>query len=151
MNKHAGITAKSISNILPGLMSGVELKFFTKNNITTSQFLTLMTIFHSKKCTAGCLAESLYVTMPTVTGLVDRLTKLKLVRRIPCEEDRRKVFIELTDKGKDIINGFKEIIQRRWTNFLEPLSPSECETFLKLFEKIYEKAEEKRNALKQSS
>jgi len=140
--------ASAIANIVPGLMSGVELEFFAKNNITSSQLITIMTIFHAKRCMMSYLAKTLYVKMPTVTGLIDRLVKLRLVKRIPSEEDRRRVYIELSEKGMDVIGGFKGLVSRRWTKLLNALDSSEAKELRRLFEKVHRGLEDQKDAKK---
>jgi len=142
------VVASAIANIVPGLMSGVELEFFAKNNITSSQLVTIMTVFHAERCMMSYLAETLYVKMPTVTGLIDRLVKLRLVRRIPSRDDRRKVYIELSEKGMDVISGFKGLVRRRWTKLLAALDSSEAKELRRLFEKIHQAIEDQRDAKK---
>lgn len=47
----------------------------------------------------GELAEAARVSKATMTGRVDRLERLGLVRRLPSEEDRRVVHVQVTDEG----------------------------------------------------
>jgi DNA-binding MarR family transcriptional regulator len=52
-----------------------------------------------EQVTIGELAERLQVRHHSAVGLVDRLEEQGLVKRIPNAEDRRQVFIGLTEKG----------------------------------------------------
>jgi DNA-binding MarR family transcriptional regulator len=56
-----------------------------------SQFLTLLRTRGA--LTPGQLAEASGLTSGTVTGVIDRLEKAKLVRRERDNGDRRKVFV----------------------------------------------------------
>jgi DNA-binding MarR family transcriptional regulator len=51
--------------------------------------------------TMGDVAELLEVTPRTVTGLVDNLERDGLVRRVDDPNDRRSIYAELTDQGRD--------------------------------------------------
>jgi DNA-binding MarR family transcriptional regulator len=53
------------------------------------------------RMTMGDIAEMLDVTPRTVTGLVDNLERDGLVRRVDDPRDRRSVYAELTDKGRE--------------------------------------------------
>lgn len=128
--------ASTIANFLPTFISGTELEFFAGSNITNSQLITLMNIFYFKRCTMGQLAESHRVTMPTVTGLIDRLVKLKLVKRSVSEKDRRRVYIELTGKGKNLIYDFQAVVRQKWEKVLDVLAPNEINNFQKIVEKL---------------
>lgn len=53
--------------------------------------------------TIGELAERLQVLHHSAVGLVDRLVSEKYVRRLPGQEDRRKVCLALTPRGEVIL------------------------------------------------
>jgi DNA-binding MarR family transcriptional regulator len=56
-----------------------------------------------EQVTIGELAERLQVHHHSAVGLVNRLEEQGLVERIHSSEDRRKVFIRLTDKGAGVL------------------------------------------------
>jgi DNA-binding MarR family transcriptional regulator len=129
-------TVNTIANFVPGMISGATLEFFNKTRITNSQFVTLMAVFYSGRCTMGYLARRLNVTMPTVTGLIDRLAKLHYVRRSTSPEDRRKVYIELTGRGMQLIKDFKALVRQRWSSILLGLKEQEVRGLGATFEKL---------------
>jgi len=129
-------TIDAVAEFLPALMSGVQLEFFAKNNITNSQFITLMAIHHSGRCTMSRLAQGLHVAMPTVTGLIDRLIKSDLVTRVAGQEDRRQVYVELSAKGQKLIKDFKGVVRHRWGGLLSALEPDEVRAYGGILEKL---------------
>ena len=84
----------------------------------------------------GMLARNMRVRMPTATGIIDRLVRDGFVRRSPCPEDRRQVFVELTPKGKDFIREFQGVIQHRWEDVLKSLNLKELEAFFEIMTKL---------------
>lgn len=56
------------------------------------------------------LMESVLITSGAMTALLDRLTKLELIYRVPDENDKRIKLAGLTDKGIEIID--KAIVER---------------------------------------
>lgn len=50
------------------------------------------------------LADSIHVTGGAVTGISDKLIEGGYARRFRDSQDRRVVFLEITDKGRDLIN-----------------------------------------------
>lgn len=56
--------------------------------------------------TAGALAEAMGLTTGAVTGVVDRLEKAGLARRVRDGEDRRKVFVRATPKALARANAY---------------------------------------------
>lgn len=64
---------------------------------------------HREYVTMGELAERLQVRHHSAVGLVDRLARRQLVRRVPVKEDRRRVHVSLTAKGEALIERLSEI------------------------------------------
>jgi DNA-binding MarR family transcriptional regulator len=79
-----------------------------------SQFLTLLRTRGA--LTPGQLAEAAKLTSGTVTGVVDRLEKAKLVRRERDTGDRRKVLVvptaDAVERLAPIYAGQGELLQR---------------------------------------
>lgn len=55
--------------------------------------------------TVGSVAERLLLRHHTVVGLVDRLQRRGLIRRVRAPEDRRQVRLVITARGEDILHG----------------------------------------------
>ena len=53
------------------------------------------------RLTAGQLADHVGLTTGAVTTLVDRLERAGLARRVRDSEDRRRVYVELTDAARE--------------------------------------------------
>lgn len=68
--------------------------------LTTAQLRVLSMVREQPGVTAGELAARLSVTPPTISGIVDRLVRLGLVRREDDESDRRLVRNHLTERGE---------------------------------------------------
>jgi DNA-binding MarR family transcriptional regulator len=79
-----------------------------------SQFLTLLRT--RGPLTPGQLAEATKLTSGTVTGVIDRLEKAKLVRRERDSDDRRKVLVvpvaDAVDRLAPIYAGQGELLHR---------------------------------------
>ena len=67
--------------------------------LTTAQLRVLFLVRQAPGVTAGELATRLAVTPPTISGIVDRLVRLDLVRREDDRSDRRLVRNHLTETG----------------------------------------------------
>ena len=57
----------------------------------------LNTIENAGGLTAGRLASEVGLTTGAVTGVIDRLERAGLARRVPDPEDRRRVMVEVTE------------------------------------------------------
>jgi DNA-binding MarR family transcriptional regulator len=78
----------------------------------------------------GELAGRLHLRHHSAVGLVDRLARRRLVRRVPSTADRRRVHLELTTRGTALIDRLSTIHLRE----LEQLGP-ELRRLLALIEK----------------
>jgi MarR family transcriptional regulator, organic hydroperoxide resistance regulator len=57
-------------------------------------------VFHGKQ-QVNNLSESLMITPGGITGICDKLVKKELIQRTRDEGDRRVVFLEITDQGRE--------------------------------------------------
>jgi DNA-binding MarR family transcriptional regulator len=72
--------------------------------LTLPQFDVLAQLYrHEAGMTPGELTRELLVTGGNVTGIVSRLTRLGLVERRPVPEDRRRLRVRLTPRGRQVI------------------------------------------------
>jgi DNA-binding MarR family transcriptional regulator len=84
------------------------------------------------------LSNNLQVSMPTMTGIVERLVKAGYARRVQLAEDRRQVLVELSAKGKNIISEFQQAASFRWQTVLKALDHKEIESFSSIVMKLRE-------------
>ena len=82
------------------------------------------------------LANRMSVALSTVTGIVDRLIARGCVIRERTEEDRRLVFVELTEKGREMFRQDREAQRRVAKEVLSNLSEAEQEELVALVRKL---------------
>jgi MarR family 2-MHQ and catechol resistance regulon transcriptional repressor len=86
------------------------------HGLTHAEFAILEALFHKGPTLLGEVQKKILVSSGCITFLVDRLEKRKLVKRRPCENDRRARYAELTAAGqqlmKDIFPSHAEAIRR---------------------------------------
>ena len=80
----------------------LRFRAWAELGLTTAQLRVLFLIRGEEGVTAGELASRLSVTPPTISGIVDRLVRLKLVIREADPSDRRLVRNTLTAEGQKI-------------------------------------------------
>lgn len=78
----------------------LRFRAWAELGLTTAQLRVLFYVRNDPGVTAGALAARLSVTPPTISGIVDRLVKLALIRREDDESDRRLVRNHLTEQGE---------------------------------------------------
>ncbi len=130
--------SRNIAQILPNIIQGVHLGFLATHALTHTQFFVLIAIHSKGRFSLQQLADQMQVTMPTMSGIVERLVQANYVSRVENPEDRRQVNIELSKEGKGLIAKFQEAVSNRWHDVLEVLDPQEIKTFGLLLGKIRE-------------
>lgn len=68
--------------------------------LTYPQYLTLLALWEQSPRTVGALGDALDLDSGTLTPLLKRLERQKLVRRRRDPADERRVLVELTDAGQ---------------------------------------------------
>ncbi len=71
------------------------------------------------------IAERLVISRASVTSLIDSLERRGYVQRLPHTTDRRMLFIELTDAGRQIAQEFRLLVHRQEKTWLAVLTEQE--------------------------
>jgi DNA-binding MarR family transcriptional regulator len=82
------------------------------------------------------LGERMIVTRATVTGVVDSLERRGYVRRTPNPADRRSLLVEITPRGREIVQEVRTLIHRNERDWLAVLSEEELTTYIGLLHRI---------------
>ncbi|MFD0900638.1 MarR family winged helix-turn-helix transcriptional regulator [Actinomadura sediminis] len=110
-----------------------------KFDLTTPAFDVLASLRRSGpgyRRTAGELAQIGLITTGGLTQRIDRLEKAGLVRRAKDEHDRRVVYIELTEAGRDLIDRVVEEHFRTQDRMLGALRQSERRELARLLSRL---------------
>lgn len=83
-------------------------------------------------------ADYLQVPLNTVTGIVDRMEKRKLLERRRSAEDKRVVTIRMTDQGMAYIKDIIDQLLHYGQSILSKLTPQELQTGIQLIDKVLE-------------
>lgn len=75
---------------------------YGKINLTYPQGVVLSVLSTEGTLPISTLAELTGSANSTISGVVDRLEKMGLVRRVRSETDRRVIYVELTEKYDEI-------------------------------------------------
>lgn len=70
----------------------------------TSDFVVMETLFHKGRQTIRQIAEAVLIKTGSITYVIDKLEDKGWLTRSDCKEDRRVVYIELTDEGKRVMD-----------------------------------------------
>ncbi len=107
-----------------------------EQNLTKPQLRTLMSISRVKCCTMSELSRLTGYPTSALTGIVDRMMKKKLVRRVRDDNDRRIVKVTATPSGIDMAAGIKRKLIRCFSVILEKMAPVDREMMVLTINKV---------------
>lgn len=110
MNQHI-LTAQQILN-LHREVSKIIRPILGENLISESQFLILEEIRDAENSylTMTDISIEAHTSTASATGMIDRLEKLGLVFRLHAQDDRRKVYVQLSAEGSKLITQCKKAL-----------------------------------------
>ncbi|MBN1767541.1 MAG: MarR family transcriptional regulator [Prolixibacteraceae bacterium] len=83
--------------------------YFKKLGITYPQYLVFLVLWENDGMLVNAIAKKLILNTNTITPLLKRMEQQGFIVRKRLEEDERKVYIQLTPKGKDLKKEAAEI------------------------------------------
>lgn len=131
--------SEEISKILPYLMRGMFKKGFDVmgfGKITIPQFMTLDILDFYKTIKMKDIAKILNISLPATTGLVGRLHKIGMIKRIYDKKDRRVIYISLTPRGNQAVKKVRIDRKKMIENLFSKLTEKERENYLKILRKL---------------
>ena len=88
------------------------------------------------------IASRMIQVVPAITGLIDRLEKQELVQRCRCTEDRRVVYVNITDKALKLLSQIDEPLKELHHKLIGHLKKSELKQLSNLLEKARQSCSE---------
>ena len=85
-------------------------KELNKGNVSYAQFFLLGYLAKEDYLTMTHISKKMGHSTAAATGLVDRLEKLGYVQRLHASDDSRKVMVQITRKGIDLVDKMREDI-----------------------------------------
>ena len=124
-------TAKKIKQTL-------QKRFAALNSeITVDQWVILDCLFRAGELSQNELADYTYKDAPTVTRIIDLLSKKELLSRQNDDTDRRRFKICLTEKGRECVRKHLPIVQDVRRQGRNGLSDTDFDRMEEVLEKIF--------------
>ena len=111
-------------------------KELNKGNVSFAQFFLLGYLANENFLTMTDISKKMGHSTAAATGLVDRLEKLGYVQRLHASEDRRKVMVQITRKGIDLVDRMREDITGSLVDLMSELDKDEQEALLTSYGKL---------------
>jgi MarR family transcriptional regulator, organic hydroperoxide resistance regulator len=93
-------------------------KTFEHSALTMPQTMVIGTLIKSGEMKITELSKKVNLSNSTISGIVDRLEKQGLVERIRSEEDRRTVYVKITEKVEEYHKGIHRKLEESFTELL---------------------------------
>jgi DNA-binding MarR family transcriptional regulator len=113
----------------------LQTKTLKESRLTLPQYYILSLLMEKDGRPFKELAETLACTRATVTGIVDTLEKKALVARHPHPDDRRSMLVNLTDKGRALLQSTPGL-EATFGCCCEALPPDESRELSRLLKKL---------------
>lgn len=92
---------------------------FRKEGVPVEQWRILKILSDGKGHSMGELAEAVLLNHPTLTKMVDRMVSESLVYRVQDADDRRKVVMFSSDRGKALTQRLNSLALRQEAHIVE--------------------------------
>ncbi len=145
------LPAKASSAEQPGYLLDVQVGFLMRvamqrhtaifmsrmiEDLTQTQFAALAKLREAGRCSQNQLGRLIYLDGATIKGVVDRLRLRGFVITCNDPNDRRRMDVTLTDKGRDVTEAAVKVAAEITAETLAPLSAEEHRTIGKLLKKL---------------
>lgn len=131
--------AKDLTMLLPLLMRGIlkrQSDEIAKGKITMPQYLVLDLIEARGALKMSEIAAAMSVSLPAMTGIVDRLHLTAMVERCYDPKDRRLIRINLSGKGRKMVHKIRNQREATISDVFGQLSEQERQSYLKIIKKV---------------
>jgi MarR family transcriptional regulator, 2-MHQ and catechol-resistance regulon repressor len=112
----------------------------SNNGMRTSDFEILEALYHKGRLTVREVSEAVLINTGSITYVIDKLEKKGLLERSNCKEDRRVVYIQITDEGKKLMDTIFPAHQHVIEELFEGISEEEKEIVVKVLKRVGKKA-----------
>ena len=90
--------------------------------LNTTEFAVLELLYHKGAFPVQQIGEKILLSSGSLTYVVDKLVKKGLLERIPCEKDRRVIYVSMTPQGQALIAAIFPDIQAAIHDLMSCLS-----------------------------
>ncbi|WP_026571853.1 MULTISPECIES: MarR family winged helix-turn-helix transcriptional regulator [Sediminibacillus] len=104
--------------------------------LTSDQFGTLRFVHKNQPCTSSDIADEFSIGKSAVTAQVNRLVERGFVNRERDENDRRIVYLTLTDSGVHTMNQGREKLYEVLGEILSEFKTEEIGQFIQTLDKL---------------
>ena len=113
-------------------------KELNKGSVSYAQFFLLGYLANEDYLTMTDISKKMGHSTAAATGLVDRLEKLGYVQRLHASDDRRKVMVQITRKGIEMVTRLRNSIADSITEIMAAQESGEEEAVQPIYSQLQE-------------
>lgn len=107
-----------------------------RGNVSFPQYFLLGFLAQAQSLTMSEIASKMSHTTAAATGMVDRLENLGYVVRARSAEDRRKISVQITPAGLELVARIRSDMVSNLMQMMKSLLPEEQKMWLQIYTKI---------------
>lgn len=92
--------------------------------------------FETKEVSAGMLSEKLKVSTARIASVLNSLEAKKLIKRKIGTDDKRKVVVEITTEGKEIIKKYQEEVVNKVSYIISKIGQEKAKQYFDIMLEI---------------
>lgn len=114
-------------------------KDISDHGMRTSDFTVLEALYHKGRQTIREISEAVLINTGSITYVIDKLEKKGYIERSYCKEDRRVVYIQITDNGKELMDQIFPKHQQMIEKVFEEVTDEEKEIVIDVLKRVGKK------------
>ena len=109
---------------------------FQEFGVTEQQWRVLRVLWEQKHLTSAQISNLTLLPSPSLVGILDRLEKKDLVKRLRSTSDRREINIKITNLGRELQSRVMPKVKLIQDQTKENLSPTEWKQINNILKKL---------------
>ncbi|MGE1100961.1 MarR family winged helix-turn-helix transcriptional regulator [Peribacillus simplex] len=125
---------KELSSLSQELVEPLLVKY----DLTSVQYRALKLIVLNESIAVKDVSNHLKIKPAAGTALIDRLERKKMIERVHSEDDRRVVFIQSTENGREACHSINKSFAKIFRDYYSVLNEDETERLKQIVGKLTE-------------
>ena len=111
-------------------------KYIQASGINPTEFAVLELLYHKGDQPLQHIGDKILLASGSITYVVDKLEKKEFLKRVACPNDRRVTYAQITELGKEFLEGIFPQHQERIERLMDDLTTEEKASVIEILKKI---------------
>ena len=111
-------------------------KDISSYDMKTSEFTVLEALYHKGEQTVREISNAVLINIGSITYVIDKLEAKGLLERSNCKDDRRVIYIQITDQGTQLMDEIFPKHQKVIENIFANINTQEKEFLIDILKKV---------------